>query len=159
MGSTNTTSQVYHSGGGGGSHIAYGSVNRGTMSGYAEYTNELLVIGGGGGGGSVYGNTNKSNGTGKLIGGTGGGATVGNVMHSLINASGDSQAAALNGVVGQGGSNCGSGYSSGQQRGGVNNVWSGSGGTGYVKSGLTTTSNTAGQRSGNGQARITWVSN
>lgn len=150
-GLNSTTAKVYLSSGGGGTHIAYGSTNRGTMSSYASYTDELLVIGGGGGGGAKYVSD-------KLVGGTGGGATVGNVQHvysSVI----DSRAAQLNGTLGQGDQNCGSGYNSGKKIAGTNNVWSGCGGTGYVKSGLTSTSNTAGQRSGNGQAKVTWISN
>ena len=146
------TAKFYDSGGGGGTHIAYGSTNRGVMSGYADYSDELLVIAGGGGGGSKYISA-------PLVGGTGGGTTIGNVQHSLGGSAGDSKTAKSNGILGQGDINCGSGYNSGKYQQTSGNVYSGSGATGYVKSGLTSSSQTTGSRSGNGQAKITWVGN
>ena len=142
---------VYYAGGGGGTHIAYGT-NRGVMSSYNSYRDQLLVIGGGGGGAACYYK--------KMTGGTGGGTTIGNVQHNAWTSTAvDSRTAQTNGVLGAGDTNCGSGYSSGKQIGAGNNVWSGSGGTGYVKSGLTSTANSAGQRAGHGYARVTWVGN
>ena len=150
-GRSQVTAKFYDSGGGGGTHIAYGSTNRGVMSGYADYSDELLVIAGGGGGGSIYVSA-------PLVGGTGGGTTIGNVQHSSGGNAGDSKTAKSNGILGQGDNNCGSGYNSGRYQQTSGNVYSGSGATGYVKSGLTSSSQTTGSRSGNGQAKITWVS-
>ena len=154
----NASSQVYKGGGGGGTHIAYGSTNRGVMSNYSSYTDELLVIAGGGGGGAKYLYVNLSTNK-KMAGGAGGGKTIGEVMHQY----GDGDVQITTGItsatIGQGGNACGSGYRSGAYQEQSSHVYSGSGGTGYAKSGLTDQSHITGNNSGNGKARITWVGN
>ena len=154
-GSRNGSSLVYKSGGGGGTHIAYGTVNRGLMKNYADYTNELLIIAGGGGGGTKY----YSDGT-PMPGGAGGGTTVGNIQHVIGQGTPSTIAGTATAPLGEGGGDgTGSGYKSGTFQESSGHVYSGNGGTGYVKSGLTNSSQTTGSRSGNGQAKITWVSN
>jgi len=145
---------VYKSGGGGGTHIAYGTINRGLMKNYADYTNELLIIAGGGGGGTKY----YSDGT-PMPGGAGGGTTVGDIQHVYDRGTPSTISGTATAPLGQGHAACGSGYQSGTFQEESCHVYSGNGGTGYVKSGLANSSQTTGARSGNGQAKITWVSN
>lgn len=153
-----TTAQVYKGAGGGGTHIAYGSTNRGVMSKYNSYKDELLVIAGGGGAGAKYLNVNLNNSK-NLIGGAGGGESIGQVMHQYGDDAVQTTTGVTSATIGQGDYGCGSGYRSGQYQEQSSHVYSGSGGTGYVKSGLTDQSHITGYRSNHGQARITWVGN
>ena len=153
VGVNNTSTLVFKGGGGGGTHIAYGSANRGVMKNYSGYTDELLVIAGGGGAGTKY----YSYGT-AMTGGAGGGSSIGTVMHVQGVGTPYTDTGATSATIGEGAAGCGSGYRSGAYQEYSGNVYSGSGGTGYVNSGLANATHTTGSRTGNGQAKITWVS-
>ena len=169
------------SGGGGATHIAKGSTNRGELKNYASYKSEVLIVAGGGGGGG-YNNQDTT----KTANGGAGGGTTGTVGSTSGNGSGTGGSAgtqssgAAFGLGGNGsasqyshsngsvkyGAACGGGGGYFGGTGGVSKGGSGStgghiaggaGGSGYI-GGVIGGSTTAGQRSGNGYARITLVS-
>ena len=159
---------VYGSGGGGASDIRYNGTALGNR----------VIVAGGGGGGVRYVSTNTT-------GATGGGTTSGRPQYVIyydqvavtsgnigsnqsgtvtnsdtfnFNCDGTNITKALvdYGSAGNGAQNAGGGYYGGSHFGNCNLVYSGSGGSGYV-GGVSGGSTTAGQRSGNGYARITYL--
>lgn len=132
-------------GGGGATHIAKGTTNRGVLANYKNYQNEVLIVAGGGGGYSYKTKTTAYNRGGGAGGGTtGGGGSFGQGY--------DYGAAYANGCPGGGG-----GWSGGGSMG--------VGGTGYIGGVPTFTvagvnypsSTVSGQRDGNGYATITYM--
>ena len=141
-------------GGGGATHIATAS---GVLSGLSGNQDAVLIVAGGGGGGGEDASD---------TGGDGGGTSGGN-GNATGNEGGTQLAAGPNGGFGQGASTNlgdGGGGGGGWYGGGSNQSDSsggdtngGGGGSGYLKSTLTNASTTAGQREGDGMAKITVV--
>ncbi|MCH4241412.1 MAG: fimbrillin family protein [Prevotella sp.] len=173
----------YGSTGGGATHIAI--TNRGTLEKYKSYQNEIIIVAGGGGGASYWPNAyNTTDGITMPAntyydGGYGGGVTGGSSGGSssnqkgILSYSGGTQTEPGNGFVlsnglggfgyggkAHGGGCCGGGGGSGWYggMGGYDNS-AGSGGSGYINSTyIINGSMQNGVRSGNGYARITFVS-
>ena len=168
-----TVGNDYRSGAGGGAtHIA--TTNRGVLSNYNSYRNEVLIVAGGGGGGTTH------YAAGQAAGGTGGGTTGGNGAQAnhrsdsngTIPNGGTQTGAGTNGVkatFGQGGASTGwNGGGGGGWFGGNGASYgpSGAGGSGYiggvptiVVNGTTYTPSTQnGANAGSGKAKITLIS-
>ena len=155
-------------GGGGATHIATVSGVLSSLS--SQQDNVLIVAGGGSGGIYCYGTGDVGlSGYAGFSGYAGGGSTS-NAYSSTYQAT--QSGAGTNGSFGQGGSHTGgynyrygtAGGGGGWYGGGCNShsdtyseelVHGHGGGSGYIKSTLTSTSSTNGSRSGNGQAKIT----
>lgn len=156
-GSTINTGSDY--GGGGATHIA--TTDRGVLSNYNSYRNEVLIVAGGGGGGtqSQGGAGGGTTGTNGASNGSGYTAGYGGTQSQGGAAGGTSGWVSENGSFGQGGKgngNWGGGGGGGWYGGGGGVHWGGGGGSGYVNtSKLTSTSMSNGERSGDGYARIT----
>ena len=149
---------VYRTGAGGGAtHIAI--ENRGVLSNYNSYRNEILIVAGGGGGANYDSGSSHMCGN----GGTGGGTNGGNGGNTQASSTGGSQTTA--------GSYAGFGYG-GTRSGGIfpggGGGWFGggvsahdntpsAGGSGYI-GGVTDGSMSNGVQSGNGKAQITFIS-
>ena len=152
------------SGGGGATHIA--TTNRGVLSNYNSYRNEILIVAGGGGGVGGW-----------WSGGHGGGTTGQNAASKGNSALGGTQSSGYQfgqGAPGDNGKQSGSiGDSSIEGRGGAGGGWyggsrctvhsnadntnlGGAGGSGYI-GGVSKASTQQGGRSGNGYAKITSV--
>ncbi len=173
----------YGSTGGGATHIAI--TNRGTLMNYLAYQNEVLIVAGGGGGASYWPNaystingismppnTYYNGGSGGGITGEGSNGSSSN-QKGILSYSGGTQTGPGNGFVlsnsiggfgyggkAHGGGCCGGGGGSGWYGGigGYDNS-AGSGGSGYINTNyITNSSMQNGVRSGNGYARITFVS-
>ncbi len=147
-------------GGGGATHIAL--TNRGVLKNYISNQNEVLIVAGGGGGSD--GNANSSN------GGSGGGLNGGDAVNG---GAGGTQTAGGSGIgsgsFGQGGdiettNDDSAGAGGGGWYGGGSStqpcIGSGGGGSGHLNSSLIsgTTGMQNGIRSGDGYARITFIS-
>lgn len=166
----------YSSGSGGGAtHIA--KTNRGVLSNYASYKNELYIVAGGGGGGaSIFLGWSEDENCGRALnanGGTGGGTSggQGGYISGFENyagargAGGTQSSAGANGGFGYGGSvgaswegaGGGGGYYGGGRGGNYNGGNTGGGGSGYI-GGVSGGSTQNGKQSGNGKAAITFIS-
>lgn len=129
---------VYSSSGGGATHIAIGSTNRGTLNNYASYINELLIVSGGGGG------TSFQSGPYSGIGGSGGGKVGKNGTYTNggnLNGNGGNQLSG--GTPG----NSGRGQAGTFGQGGNGTLYAGGGGAGLYGGGA---SNQAGAGGGSG---------
>ncbi len=142
------------SAGGGATHIA--TTNRGVLANYNSYRSEVLIVAAGGGGGYRYDSSASSLVT---AGGAGGGTNGGNGCWEGTCGGGATQTTGGSGFIagtfGQG-HNPTTDYASGGGGGwfgGGGGYGSGAGGSGYI-GGVTGGSTTAGQRAGNGMARI-----
>ena len=124
-------------GGGGATHIAL--TNRGILPNYNSYRGEVLIVAGGGGGASWYN-------VGNAGGGTGGGGGFGQ------GSNGNGSGGGSNGMPGGGG-----GWSGGCSGNGNDDGGQACGGSGYI-GGVVGGSMQNGARSGNGYARITFIS-
>ena len=124
-------------GGGGATHIAL--TNRGILPNYSSYRGEVLIVAGGGGGASWYN-------VGNAGGGTGGGGGFGQ------GSNGNGSGGGSNGMPGGGG-----GWSGGCSGNGNDSGGQACGGSGYI-GGVVGGSMQNGARSGNGYARITFIS-
>ena len=132
-------------GGGGATHIATAT---GVLSGLSSNRGAVLIVAGGGGGASDNGNGGNGGGTSGAAGNGTGGCAAG------TQTSGSAWGYATNctytdGECGGGGGGWYGGYSATAEN------YAGGGGSGYLNPVLTSSSTTAGQRSGNGYARIT----
>ena len=158
--------------GGGATHIA--TTNRGVLSNYRSYQNDVLIVAGGGGGAGGF-----------VTGGAGGGATGGASDSGYNRSNGGTQSSGYafgQGAYGDSGdpyssdktnhSSNGGGWNMYEGRGGSGGGWyggyrcnnhscqngtnvGGGGGSGHLNSKLTSGSMQSGVRSGNGFARIT----
>ncbi len=153
--------------GGGATHIA--TTNRGILSNYSNYQREILIVAGGGGGservmggdGGGISGTSGSIGFQSLLTNAGGGTQNSGGIAGTTSDKGDAES----GRFGKGGN----GYILGSQDaggaggggwyggGGIAYAGGGGGGSGYV-GGVTNGSMQTGSRSGDGYARITFVS-
>ncbi|BCS85842.1 fimbrillin family protein [Prevotella herbatica] len=164
----NGTSYAGGSGGGGATHIAI--TDRGVLNNYSSYKNELLIIAGGAGGSAI--NSNAGTGGG-LTGGSAAtaGWSSGGVASITING-GTQNSGYLFGKGQDGGTKSVGGMAGAEGNGGGGGGWyggfsytgsgdgsccGGSGGSGYI-GGVSGGSMQNGVRSGNGYARITFVS-
>jgi hypothetical protein len=173
----------YGSTGGGATHIAI--TNRGTLTNYLSYQNEIVIVAGGGGGASYWPNAyNTIDGIAMPInscydGGYGGGTIGGSSngtssnQNGILSYSGGTQTEPGNGFIlsnsiggfgyggkAHGGGCCGGGGGSGWYggMGGYDNS-AGSGGSGYINTNYITNGIMENNIcSGNGYARITFVS-
>jgi len=165
------------SAGGGATHIAKGTTNRGELKNYVDFKNEILIVAGGGGGRGLYFD-NEGSGT-STTGGAGGGTSGGTggsaVRSSSFSATGGAGGNQTSGnSFGQGGSSTasgggggGGGWYGGKKGTGSGSAWAaaGGGGSGYIDgvptvtiNGITYSSSTSrGVQSGNGKAIITVV--
>ena len=146
--------------GGGATHIALGTTNRGELKNYEDYQSEVLIVAGGGGAGGYYGvggagggttgnsGIGASSGSGNLGGGTGGTQTSGYAFGE-----GGSCTSYL---CSAGGGGWYGGGASRENTTSPSNTPSGGGGSGYV-GGVTNGTMSNGVRSGNGYAVITLV--
>ena len=139
--------------GGGATHIA--TTNRGTLSNYSSYQSEVLIVAGGGGGGFAG---EGRGGSGKSGGGAGGNNASGSFGQGSSRGNNVDSWNYDDIAIGGGG---GGGWNGG----GASNRSGGGGGSSYIDNlpsitiGGTTysSSKTAGQRSGNGQAILTLI--
>ena len=162
---------VGNGGGGGATHIAR-DTNRGALSAYANYKDEVLIVaGGGGGGGSSDKNWGSAGGAGGGINGSGGGS--GATGGSQTGAGGGDWTGTLTGAgFGQGGwttaAAWGNGGGGGGWYGGGASYGGAAGGSGFIGSSTspyTVTisgktyecSTTNGASGGNGSAKLTWM--
>lgn len=140
--------------GGGATHIAL-NVNRGVLSNYASYSNEVLIVAGGGGGASY-----------KIEGGSGGGINGGTYSNDYGHTTWNYPTQTTGYAFGQGmdaygiGNSDGAGGGGGGWYGGYSSGESfgtgGSGGSGHVNTDkLSNTSMSNSVRQGNGYAKIT----
>jgi hypothetical protein len=146
-------------GGGGATHISF--TNRGILSNYKNYQSEIILVAGGGGGSDDLGGDDGS-------GGSGGGTTGGNAKNSGVEVVNTSGTQTSGYAFGQGGNAIDSGVDQGGGGGGwyggqgaaTIDACGGGGGSGHLGSALIsgTTGMQNGIRSGNGHARITFVS-
>ncbi|BCS85849.1 fimbrillin family protein [Prevotella herbatica] len=143
-------------GGGGATHIAI--TNRGVLKNYLSYQAEILLVAGGGGGGDgtpvgVGGGTTGGDGTSSGSGGTQ--TTGGTGIGSGSFGQGGNIGTTNNDSAGAGGGGWYGGGSSGQPQ-----IGSGGGGSGHIGTSLISgsTGMSNGVRSGDGYARITFVS-
>jgi len=146
--------------GGGATHIA--TTNRGILKNYASYKTEVLIVAGGGGtngdwghpgggGGQTGSNSSGHNGDGTYTWYATGGTQSGIGSAHSTASGGFGYGAATESLAGGGGG--------GWYGGSIHNSTIGrGGGSGYI-GGVSSGSTTADQRSGDGLARITWVSN
>lgn len=168
-GSTGGNSETSNSssGGGGATHIALNS-NRGVLSNYNSYRNEILIVAGGGGGGASWGSAGSGGGTTGGSASNHGGGTTGGGSQTSGYAFGQGQNGqacggyAAYGSDGNGGGGGGwyGGYSS--YGCGEHQTGGGSGGSGYI-GGVTSwngnnPSMSNGARWGYGKAKITIMS-
>ena len=176
-GTSYSTSAGGGGGGGGATHIATSSGTLYTLLNNASTKSSVLIVAGGGGGGTDH-----------QVGGTGGGLSGGNTQSGYTLGLGSNEQGAANipilagasstnyyqlgqgqnggnktdfagwGTVGNGGG--GGGYYGGKasQAVGIYSDIGGAGGAGYI-GGVSNGTTSDGIRSGNGQAKITWVSN
>ena len=153
-------------GGGGATHIATGSTNRGELKNYADYKSEVLIVAGGGGGAVIRYYTNGSLSS-ACAGGTGGGTTGGGSMLTIggTYATGGTLTTGYSFGLGANGKSsevCHGGGGGGYYGG--NNTHSsaafqelsGGGGSGYI-TGLSDGLSENGVQEGNGHARITYL--
>ena len=166
-----------HAFGGGATHIANAKVGTGVLADYKNSTSNVLIVGGGGGGceasgtahGGAGGGTSGGDGAGTFDGATsasngkGGTQKAGGAGGSAASGHGAGYA----GAFGLGGHSIqlnvyekGAGGGGGWYGGGGSYAYalSGGGGSSYT-GGVSGGTTTAGQRTGHGLARITWVSN
>jgi hypothetical protein len=155
----NATAGDAGGGGGGATHISF--TNRGILSNYKNYQSEIILVAGGGGGSDDLGGDDGS-------GGSGGGTTGGNAKNSGVEVANTGGTQTLGYAFGQGGNAIDSGVDQGGGGGGwyggqgaaTIDACGGGGGSGHLGSALIsgTTGMQNGIRSGNGHARITFVS-
>ena len=155
----NATDSESGGGGGGATHISI--TNRGILSNYKNYQSEILIVAGGGGGSDDLGGDDGS-------GGSGGGISGGNAKCLGVEVANTGGIQTSGYAFGQGGNAIDSGVDQGGGGGGwyggqgaaTMNSCGGGGGSGHIGSTLIsgTTGMQNGVRSGNGYARITFVS-
>jgi hypothetical protein len=146
--------------GSGGGATSITTTKRGVVSNYSSYKNEIIIIAGGGGGSGYYQLPNLGGRGGSGGGNNGGNATGQDPGYGGSQSSGGTGSTG-NGSFGQGAGGTSNGPGSGGgYYGGGSGYTSGSGGgggSGYI-GGVTNGSMSNGVRSGNGYARITFVS-
>jgi hypothetical protein len=169
-GGTGGTGESYAggSGGGGATHIA--TTNRGLLSNYSSYKDEVLIVAGGSGGSAINSSSGSGGGANGGLAVTAGWSATG-VSSTTINggtqtigyAFGKGQNGSVKSLGGMAGAEGNGGGGSGWYGGysyigdGDGSCSGGSGGSGYL-GGVTYGSMQNGVRSGNGYARITFVS-